>query len=293
MLMVSEPIQLTVGSNLNVLDIYLNVDGVAINASGVTFSIKDAANVEAATGTAINTAVGTYTASGTVPAGFALGTWRIDWTITPVGGTAVTASEEFGVQAIAISFSNRPATDVVEGVYDAVRADIGDPDAKVFNDAFLRRILIKAVRRLNNKLSLAPTMRGPTGVEGNFGGRRIRVIPITIDLDTGVINPPGDEYEDLLILQMEYIIVSSEISALKRLSASGASGPFVTSIGDVQNDGIKVRNADGVEITISGGRLRERASLMKFDANQKKEELQEAVRRFLGRLTGNFGKMIW
>lgn len=289
----SEKKVLTLGGELSELDIFLSVNGVAINASGVDFTVYDAADTLAASGTAINIDVGKYTASGTVPTGFTLGEWHITWLILPVGGTLISATEHFDVQALSVAFGFSPPEEVITGVYDCVRIDIGDPEGKVFGDEFLRRVLIKAVRRLNNKLGLAPTMRGPIGVPGQFGGQRIRVIPITINLEDGTIEPAGDEYADLLCLQMEYIIATSEISALKRLSISGASGPFEISINSAVNDGVSVRNADGVSIEIGSARLQTRASLMRFHAEALEKELNDAVRRFLSRLTGNFAKMVW
>lgn len=284
---------LTVGSNLNQLDIFLNANSNAINASGISFEVYDAGGVVAASGVPTNPAIGQYLGSGVVPAGFANGDWRIDWLIIPTGSNQITASEEFCVQPISISFTLAPQDEVISTIYDKVRIDIGDSEALIFDDQYLQRVLQKAVTRLNNKLGLAPTVRGPTGIEGQFGGRRIRVIPITLDLTAGTISPAGDEYEDLLILQMEFIIKTSEISALKRLSATAASGPAAVAVAGAVNDDVKVVNADGVSVQIGGGRLQTRASLYRFDAEQIRQELDEAVRRFLGRLTGNFGKMVY
>ncbi len=285
---------LTVGSDLSELDIFLTVNDLPINASGVDFRIYDASNVLAASGTATNPSTGRYLASGTVPAGFNLGRWAINWLVTPVGGTLVTAVQHFDVQALTIAFGFAPATDRTTSIYDCVRLDIGDPDAVVFGDEFLQRILIKAIRRLNNKLGLTPHLRGPTGIEGQFGGRRIRVIQITVDLDTGIITPSGDEYEDILCLQMEYIIATAEVSALKRLNASASSGPYVISaVNTAVNDGIEVVNADGIRINIGGSRIQARVNLMKYHADTLKEELQMAVRAYMNRLSASFGKMVY
>jgi len=289
----SEKKVLTLGGELSALDIFLSANGVPINADTVDFTVYDAASTLAASGTAINPAVGQYTSSGVVPTGFTLGEWLITWLITPVGSTLITASEHFDVQALSVAFGFSPPDEVITGVYDCVRIDIGDPEAKVFSDEFLRRVLIKAVRRLNNKLGLAPTVRGPIGVPGQFGGQRIRVIPITINLEDGTIEPAGDEYADLLCLQMEYIIATSEVSALKRLSIAGTSGPFEASVNNAVNDGISVKNADGVSIEVGSARLQTRASLMRFHAESLAKELDDAVRRFLSRLTGSFSKMVW
>lgn len=291
--MSDEKKQLTVGSQLSELDIFLSVNGVAINAASVGFAVFDAANVLAASGIALNPEVGHYTASGTVPNGFTLGTWEIEWGVSPAGGGFIQVGEHFSVQALNIAFGFSPPAEVVTSVFDAVRLDVGDPDGTIFGDEFLRRVLIKAVRRLNNKLGLGPHMRGPIGVPGQFGGLRIRTIPITLDLDSGVITPPGDEYSDLLILQMEYIIKTSEISALKRLSVTGTSGPFLASIGNASGDGISVTNADNVTVAISSNRLTTRAALMRFDVEMIDKELETAVMRYLARLSSTFGKLVY
>jgi hypothetical protein len=285
---------LSVGSNLNALDIFLNVDGAAINASGVLFYVYDAANVLAASGIPTNPAVGQYQGSGTIPAGFSLGVWRMDWAITPVGGGEVTASEQFVVQAMNISFTLNPPTDVVTSIYDKIRLDVGDSDGLIFIDSYLQRIVAKAATRLNNKLGLSTTpLTVMNGIPGQFGGPRIQVLHLTIDFEAGTITPPGDTYEDLLILQSEYIIATSEIAALKRLSASAASGPAAVAVLEAVNDDVSVRNADGVQVSIGGGRLQTRANLYKFHAESLAKELDDAVRRFLNRMSGRFGKCVY
>ncbi len=284
---------LTVGSDLNQLDIFLSANGVAIDASGISFNVYDANNVLAASGVPTHPSTGKYLGSGVIPDLFTLGMWHIDWLIIPTGSAQITASEDFVVQALTVSFGFLPPGDHVFNIYDAVRVDIGDPDASIFNDQFLQRVLIKAVRRLNQTLGLAVTMRGPTGIEGEFGGRRIRVYPLTVDVEAGTISPNNDEYCDLIILQMEYIIKTSELSALKRLNANAASGPAAVAMRTAINDDVSVTNADGVTVAIGGGRLQTRASLYRFDVEMMKRELDEAVRRFLNRISGNFGKMVY
>lgn len=284
---------LTVGSDLNQLDIFLSANGVAIDASGISFNVYDANDVLAASGVPTHPATGQYLGSGVVPNGFTLGLWHIDWLIIPTGASQITASEDFTVQALSVSFGFNPPDSHVFNIYDAVRVDIGDPDASIFNDGFLQRVLIKAVRRLNQVLGIAVKMHGPTGIEGEYGGRRIRVYPLTVDIEAGTISPNDDEYCDLIILQMEYIIKTSELSALKRLNASAASGPAAVAMTTAINDDVEVTNADGVTVKIGGGRLQTRASLYRFDVEMMKAELDAAVKRFLNRLTGNFGKMVY
>jgi hypothetical protein len=228
-----------------------------------------------------------------IPAGFELGNWRVEWDIITAAMTHLQATEQFCVQDVNVKIGFVPGTDKTGSIYEAVRIDLGDPDGIVFDDGFLSRTLTKATRRLNQKLGTAVAFRGPTGIEGQFGGRRIRVTPITVDIEAGTLTPNNDEVCDLVILQMEYIIVSSEISALKRLGASVGSGPFASLSQAASRDGISVTNADNVNVTIQGGRLNARVNLAKFDAEMRKNELDEAVKAFLSRNSGNFGKMVW
>jgi hypothetical protein len=130
-------------------------------------------------------------------------------------------------------------------------------------------------------------------VPGGWGGRRLKVTPITVDLSAGTISPDNDELCDLIILMMEYIIITSETSALKRLGASVGTGPFAATVAGSQDEGIKVVNADGVTIEVSAGRLQARVALHKLDVATRKEEMETAIRAFLNRQTGNYGKMVW
>lgn len=288
--MPTETKTLTVGEDLSILDIFLSAGGGAVAANYVGFELFDAANVSAMSGVAVTPSLGVYKASGVVPAGYQLGTWRIDWDIITAGGDFQSASELFIVNAVDVKIGFTPTQDLLFYIYDAVRLDIGDPEAQIFDDQYLERILIKAVRRLNHVLGLSRTSR-PKGIPGGFGGPKIKVVPITIDLPNGTINPNNDELVDLIIMMMEYIIVSSEISALKRLIA--ISGPFSATVASASQDGITVTNADGVTVSISGGRLANRAQLHRLDLETKEKELQMAIRAFLNRMTGNFGKMIY
>ncbi len=284
---------LIVGSALSELDIFLNFNGSPIQASGVSWQVFDAADTLAESGSGVNPSTGKYTASGTVPGGFQLGDWRIAWDVTLQDGSIVEASEDFCVTSPSVSIGFTPPTDKTASIYTAVQIDIGDPDGAVFNEGYLKNVLTKAVRRLNQKLGTAVTFRGPTGVPGGFGGRRINVIELDVDLEAGTITPNNDEVCDLIILQMEYIIKTSEISALKRLSASATSGPHVSTVASAANDDITVRNPDGVQVSIGGARIQTRARLFEMDAKMAEKELDTAVKMFLNRLTGNFGKLIY
>lgn len=287
--MVGETKTLTVGEDVSVLDIFLSSGG-PVAANYVGFELFDAANVSAASGVAVNPSLGHYTASGVIPASFQLGVWRIEWDIITLGGDLQTAAETFIVNAVDVKIGFQPPEDKTASIYDAVRLDIGDPEGQVFDDQYLERVMIKAVRRLNHVLGLSRTVR-PQGIPGGFGGPRIKVIPIEVDLENGTIVPANDELCDLTIMMMEYIIVSSEVSSLKRLVA--LSGPHSATVASASQDGISVTNADGVTINISGGRLANRAQLHKLDLETKKAELDAAIRAFLNRMTGNYGKMIY
>ncbi len=290
--MAGETKVLTVGQDASALDIFLSANGAAVSGKYVGFELFDAVNASAVSGVALNPSLGHYVGSGLIPAGYQLGAWHVDWTIITLADSLVTATEPFFVQDISVSIGFVPPGDVTSAIYDAVRIDIGDPDGQVFDDDFLKRVLQKAVRRLNQRLGLSPTDR-PKGIPGNFGGPRIKVHPIVADVEGGTVNPSNDEIHDLVILQMEVIILESEISALKRLAASATSGPFVSTVMSASQDGISVTNADNVSVSISPSRLGVRSDLHKFDAKQRREELEMAIKAFLSRMTGNFGKMIY
>lgn len=288
----SETKILTVGQAASNLDIFLTANGVAVSGKYVGFQLFDASNVQAVSGVALNPALGTYTGSGLIPAGYQLGSWHVDWTIVTQTDSLALASEPFQVQDLVITIGFVPPTDKTATIYDAVRIDIGDPEGHIFDDNFLQHVLVKAVRRLNQRLGLSRTSR-PLGISGGFGGPRIQVATLTVDVEAGTVTPDNDELCDLIILMMEYIIITGETSSLKRLGAAFASGPFATVLGGIGNEGITVKNADGVEISISAGRLQTRATLQRLDVETRKDELEMAINRFLGRMTGCMGKMIY
>jgi hypothetical protein len=290
--MAGETKVLTIGQAASALDIFLSANGASVSGQYVGFELFDAANASAVSGVALNPAFGQYVGSGTIPAGFQLGSWRVDWTIITLNNTLATATEPFCVQDINVSIGFVSPEDKTSDIYEAVRLDIGDPDGNVFNDDFLARNLKKAVRRLNHRLGLSPTQR-PKGIPGGFGGPRIKVSPIVADTEAGTITPCNDELVDLIILQIEYIIITSELSALKRLAATSNSGPYAQLVASASQDGISVKNSDGVTVSISPSRLNVRADLHKFDVKRRNEELEAAIKAYLNRQTGNYGKLIY
>ena len=290
--MAGETKTLTIGQEASALDIFLSAAGTAVSGQYVGFELFDAANASTVSGVSLNPSLGKYTGSGLIPTGFQNGTWRVDWTIVTLTNTLATASEQFCVQDINIAIGFTPPEDKTSTVYDAVRIDIGDPDGNIFDDSFLSRVLTKSVRRLNHRLGLSATSR-PGGIPGGFGGPRLKVTPITADLEAGTITPNNDEICDLVVMQMELVIIEGEVSALKRLAATSSSGPYATLVGTASQDGVSVTNADGVKVAISPGRLNVRADLHKFDIKTRREELERMIRAFLNRQTGNYGKMIY
>lgn len=283
---------LTVGQAASALDIFITANGGAVSGKYVGFQLFDAANASAVSGVALNPTLGQYAGSGLIPAGYQLGSWHINWTIVTLTDSVVFASEPFCVQDVIISIGFLPATDKTATIYDAVRIDIGDPEGHIFDDNFLQHVLVKAVRRLNQRLGLSRTAR-PQGIPGGFGGPKIQIAELTVDVEAGTISPDNDELCDLIILMMEYIIITGETSALKRLGASFASGPYATVLGGIGNEGISVTNADGVTINISAGRLQARTAMQRLDVETRTAELEMAIKVFLSRMTGNFGKMIY
>lgn len=176
----------------------------------------------------------------------------------------------------------------VTGIYEAVLLDVGDPDQQIFVDSFLRKIFTKSVRRLNQKLCSSAVVR-PRGIPGYHS---LRVANITYDLNGNTISPDTDELADLIILQMEYVIAKGEISALKRLNAA-YGGAYATSVGGAAVDDMEVVNADGVKIKVGAGRLNNRVKLFQLDLETIKEELDEAIMAYLGRMVANYSKLIF
>lgn len=180
------------------------------------------------------------------------------------------------------------ATGISTDIYEAVLLDIGDPDQDIFTDAFLQKIFKKSVRRLNQKLGSSDVVR-PKGVPGYHP---LKVAKITYDLTANSINPDTDELADLIILQMDYVIKKGEVSALKRLN-SAYGGVYGVSVGGANSDDVSVTNADGVTIKTGGSRSNNRTKLFQLDLETIKEELNEAIKTYLGRMTASYGKCIF
>jgi hypothetical protein len=297
--MASQSKTLTLGSSASSLDIFLEAANTPTNASFVGYQLFDAASNPAFSGIALNPSVGTYTASGTIPSTaqttslpVSLGDWQIKWDIISTAGSFLSVTEDFCVQDINIKIGFVDDTDNRNPIFDAIRLDIGDPDGVIFDDGYLNRIVVKSVRRLNQRLGLSVTSR-PKGIPGNFGGQRLKVAPITFNSDNGTVTPNNDELIDLIILQSELIILVSEVSNLKRAGAQLGTGPFANLAAAANAGGVTVVNADGVRVSTSSSQVTSKADLHKFDVQMKTKELDDAVKAFLNRMTGNFGKLIY
>jgi hypothetical protein len=48
-----------------------------------------------------------------------------------------------------------------------------------------------------------------------------------------------------------------------------------------------------VTVEVSAGRLQARVSLHRLDVQTREKDMETAIRAFLNRQTGNYGKMVW
>ena len=286
---------LAVGAAATDLDIFITAgqNGDPINASGITFEIFDPQDnlaVTTTSGTLLRT--GVYSASGAIiPAGFTLGEdWRIVWDVVLPGGTSGQFSETFCVALPSLAASFAPASNNnVESVFDRVRIDLGDPDGKIFSDGLLRRTMKKAVTRLNRRLGLVQLIENTEFLFFINFNSSVRTPVLEVDLINGTITPDTDPYVDILVLQLEEILLTSELVALGRLNASTA-GPFGSGLQNIDREGVSATNADGVSISVSTGRLQHRRDLGKFNVEQISKEIEHAVKDFRWRLAGAQGR---
>lgn len=285
---------LTVGTAATELDIYVTAgqNGAPLDPTDIRFRIFDPTGVEAVTetvGTKID--VGVYTASGAIiPAGYQLGQdWSIVWDIT-TAATSGQATELFCVaqSALATSFQN-PTANNVESLYERVRLDIGDPDALIFTDGLMRKTIKKAVSRINRRLGLVSVSQNNSFIWLITFTSRRSTPTLTLDLSNGSIDPATDPYADILVLQMEEILLTGETVALQRLNQVTA-GAFGSGLVGASADGVSVTNADGVTISKAMGRLSHRADLAKFNLENIRKELDQAIADFRWRLAGGAGR---
>lgn len=285
---------LTVGTAATELDIYITAgqNGAPLDPTDIRFRIFDPTGAEAVTETVgTKTGVGVYTASGAlIPTGFQLGdNWSIVWDIT-TASTSGQSTELFCVAdaTLATSFQN-PVDNNVESLFERVRLDIGDPDGIIFTDGFMRKVLKKAVSRVNRRLGLVRVSQDSHFIWLIAFTSRVSTPVLTLDLESGTIDPSTDPYADILVLQMEEIILTGETVALGRLNQATA-GVYGSGLGGVASDGVSATNADGVTISKAVGRLSHRADIAKFTLAAIREELETAIKDLRWRLAGGSGR---
>jgi len=285
---------LTVGTAATELDIFITAgqNGAPLDPTDIRFRIFDPTGAEAVTETlGTKRDVGVYTASGAIiPAGFQLGEdWSIAWDITTTS-TSGQSTELFCVAdaLLATSFAN-PVDNSVESLFDRVRLDVGDPQALIFTDGFLRRTIKKAASRVNRRLGLVRVTEASYFIWLIAFTSRVSTPVLTLDLQAGTINPDTDPYADILVLQMEEIILTGETVALQRLNPHTA-GVYGSGLKGVAADGVSSTNADGVTISKAVGRLSHRADLAKFTLTNIRAELQKAIDDLRWRLAGGAGR---
>lgn len=286
---------LTVGTAATDLDIFLTAgqNGQAIDPSRIVFRLFDPTGAQA-----VGETSGTFVATGryngsaaTIPAGYVIGEdWQIRWDVVLPGGASGQFVENFSVAlpSLAASFSANTGNNV-ESIFDRVRLDIGDPDGNIFTDGLLRRALKKAVSRVNRRLGLVQVTANTEFIFLIAFVCSVQTPVLTLDLTQGTISPDTDPYVDIVIMQMEEILLSSELIALQRMNAQTA-GAFGSGIISAAGDGVSVTNVDGVSITTSPTRLTTRADLGKHNLDALSKQLETAIKDMRWRLSGANGK---
>ncbi len=286
---------LTVGTAATDLDIFLTAgqNGQAIDPSRIVFRLFDPTGAQAVgetSGTRVE--AGRYNGSAaTIPVGFPVGEdWQIRWDVVLPGGASGQFIEDFSVAlpSLAASFSANTGNNI-ESVFDRVRLDIGDPDGRIFTDGLLRRTLKKAVTRVNRRLGLVNVTSNTEFIFLIAFQSAVNTPVLTLDFMLGTITPDSDPYVDIVIMQMEEILLSSELVALQRLNAQTA-GAFGSGVIGATGDGVSVTNADGVTISTSPTRLSTRADLGKFNLDALRQQLEQAIKDMRWRLSGANGK---
>lgn len=280
----------TVGTSGVGLDIFFNDrnSNLTVDAVNITFTISDPLNnTVIGTTSGVRVEPGRYDArNATIPSSGIIGEgWHIYWSVEFPGAVSGNFSEEFAVQLASISATFSSPTVDTETIYDRVRLDVGDPNGQIFNDGLLQRVLAKAIARLNRRLGLVSVCQDHgSDILVILFNSNSHTTPITVNFDTGVITPDSDPYVDILTLQIEEILLTSEASNMKRLNVA-LGGPFASGILTMQSDGVSVKNADGVTIDIAASRFMKRADMFKWDAERVTKELDEAIRDFKWRLS--------
>lgn len=280
--------RLSLGGSLSGLDIYFKDSNTnsLINVNSLTFLVQDPNGIDTVLGNGVNSSVGFYNASGTIPSNGLLGNWTITWTAIFPGGGSGLFTETFEVQNPNILGSFEDSSNHQESIFDRTRLDLGDPNGLIFTDGLLSRMLQKSIARLNRALGLvAIECQSSLNITLRLISTSVNhSTPISINLVTGEITPSTDPYIDLLTLQMEYLIAGSELSALKRLNPT-LGGAFGSGLVGMDREGISATNADGVSMSVSPARFTTRAQTFKWDLERLEKELTHAINDFRWRLS--------
>jgi hypothetical protein len=283
-----------VGAQPTNLDIFVE-DGITqqlIDPSGIHFRIRDPLGVDVITTTSGNKlSIGHYNASGvTIPASSPIGEgWKIFWEVVAPGGGSGLFVEEFCTRSASLNatFSSRDVG--VETIFDRVRIDVGDPDGRMLTNGLLTRYLEKSIARCNRRLGLVDLETGNTPFHFFlFFTSALSRPRLEVNLLTGIITPDTDPYVDIIIMQMEELVLRAEMSNFKRLNPN-LGGSLASGIFGATTEGVSVRNADGVTISVSPVRFSTRAKLFMADVERISAEVKEAIRDFRWRLAGAAG----
>jgi hypothetical protein len=87
---------------------------------------------------------------------------------------------------------------------------------------------------------------------------------------------------------MEELVLRAEMSNFKRLNPN-LGGTLASGMAGATTEGVSVKNADGVTITVSPARFTTRAKLFMQDVERITEEVKLAIRDFRWRLSGAAG----
>lgn len=281
---------LTVGTSGVGLDIFFQDRNTnqTIDPVGITFTITDPlSNLVIGTSSGVRVEPGRYDArNAIIPSSGIIGEgWTIYWSVSFPGSVSGNFSEDFAVQLASISATFSSPTVDTETIYDRVRLDVGDPNAQIFNDGLLQRVLAKSIARLNRRLGIVEVCQHSSlNALIILFSTNTPTVPITVNFDTGIITPNTDPYVDILTLQMEEILMTAEASNMKRLNVL-LGGPFGSGISNMQNEGVAIRNADGVSIDVAVSRFVKRADMFKWDAERIAKELELAIKDFRWRLS--------
>lgn len=278
------------------LDLYVKAGSTLYDPSSITFIVKDALSFVQGSGSGVRRSVGHYDASSfVITSSGNLGTWTITWS---VGGAS--KIEEFLVQVPTLTEIGDSQNDI-DMIKQHIRFDIGDFREDIFTDSQLQIYIDKSVHRLNRELGISNHVR-PTGVTPGGIGQPAITPPISIDFLSGTIFPDTDEIIDIVILQTEVLITRAEMASLRRASAASAAAPgaeLIVAASGITADsgaGMRVRNADGVEIDTTSrftSWLTNKTRLFLDEAKAREDELKRAIMKLRSDISAMSSKVVY